>query len=427
MKIYLAKYFTNSFQLEVIILTTVYNRRFLFMLKGKKIILGVTGSIAAYKSAILIRLLKKSGAEVKVIMTPSAKDFISPLTLSTLSKNEVLYQLSTDISWANHVMLGRWADIMLIAPLSCNTLSKMAHGGCDNLLLAVYLSATCPVVVAPAMDEDMWIHKTTQNNIEKLKSVNNRIISVTNGELASGLIGEGRMAEPEEIIKWMNQYFSPSEQLLNKKILITAGPTYEAIDPVRFIGNHSSGKMGIALALEFKSRGAEVDLVIGPSSENIPHGIHTLKVKSAEEMYEACVSFFPHCDIAVLSAAVADYMPVITEKQKIKKTGDTLFIELKKTPDILNQLGKIKTSKQFLVGFALETTNEKENALKKLASKQADMMILNSLNDAGAGFGHNTNKITIFDKAEHEYHFDIKSKSEVASDIVNTIISITNA
>ncbi|MEO5942064.1 MAG: bifunctional phosphopantothenoylcysteine decarboxylase/phosphopantothenate--cysteine ligase CoaBC [Ferruginibacter sp.] len=397
------------------------------MLKGKKIILGITGSIAAYKAVLIVRLLVKAGAEVKVIMTPASTDFITPLTLSTLSKNEVLSQLSDNISWANHVMLGRWADMMIIAPLSCNTLSKMANGACDNLLLAVYLSATCPVVVAPAMDEDMWQHPTTKQNISKLKSFGNHIVPVSNGELASGLSGDGRMNEPSNIISWIEDFFSQSKQLAGKKVLVTAGPTFEAIDPVRFIGNHSSGKMGIALAEEFKKRGAEVLLVTGPVSEHIPGNIETVRVTSAEEMLEQCMCVFGTMDIVVMAAAVADYTIEKPASQKIKKDSTTLSIELKKTTDILKTMGTKKYPGQFLVGFALETTNEKENALKKLESKNADMIILNSLNDKDAGFGHSTNKITIFDKKANEYPFDTKSKKELASDIINTIISISHA
>jgi len=393
------------------------------MLKGKKIIVGITGSIAAYKSALLVRLLAKAGAEIKVIMTPSACNFISPLTLSTLSKNEVLLELSDNNSWANHVMLGRWADIMLIAPLSCNTLSKMVNGGCDNLLLAVYLSATCPVVVAPAMDEDMWHHPGTIENIRKLISFSNHVIPVENGELASGLTGEGRMAEPEQVISWLQNYFQQSRQLSGKKVLITAGPTYEAIDPVRFIGNHSSGKMGIALAEECLKRGADVTLVIGPSSEELPAAIKIIRVKSAAEMFDACVPLFSKSNIAIMCAAVTDYMPVSMAKEKIKKTKDTITIELKRTPDILKKLGELKKESQMLVGFALETNNEKEYALKKLKSKNADMIVLNSLNDPGAGFGYNTNKISIFDKKGKEYHFDTRPKHLIAADIVNTIIN----
>ena len=397
------------------------------MLKGKKIILGVTGSIAAYKSALIVRLLVKAGADVKVIMTPAANDFITPLTLSTLSKNEVLSQLSDNISWANHVMLGRWADIMLIAPLSCNTLSKMANGMCDNLLLAVYLSATCTVVVAPAMDDDMWHHPSTIANILKIESFNNKVIDVNNGELASGLSGEGRMSEPEEIIEWLNIFFKQSQQLAGKKVLITAGPTFEAIDPVRFVGNHSSGKMGIALAEEFRNRGAEVSLIIGPGTEKLPEGLNITKVKSAAEMFDACTTVFTKMDMVVMAAAVADYTPVETAQQKIKKNNDRIILELKKTPDILKKLGEMKTANQLVVGFALETNNEKEYALKKLQSKNADMIVLNSLNEKGAGFGHSTNKITIFDKRGGEHNFTTKSKKEIAADIINTIISFTHA
>lgn len=396
---------------------------FLVMLKGKKILVGVTGSIAAYKMATTVRLLIKAGAEVKVIMTPSAVNFISPLTLSTLSKHEVLHQLADNSSWANHVMLGRWADIMLIAPLSCNTLSKMATGACDNLLLAVYLSATCPVVVAPAMDEDMWHHPSTQKNIETIRSYNNQVIPVNNGELASGLSGDGRMAEPEEIVNWLNDFFFKHKALAGKKVLITAGPTYEAIDPVRFIGNASSGKMGIALADELNKRGAVVTLVLGPSSQKIPAGVEVVNVRSAQEMYDACVQRFEQMDWAIMSAAVADYKPASVADQKIKKKADTLQLELVKTPDILKQLGSMKKSGQCLVGFALETNNEKEYALKKLESKNADLIVLNSLNDAGAGFGYDSNKITIFDKKGGEHFFDTKPKVAVAADIINTIIS----
>lgn len=396
------------------------------MLKGKKILIGVTGSIAAYKIAWLVRLLIKAEAEVKVIMTPSATGFISPLTLSTLSKNEVLHQLADNSSWANHVMLGRWADIMLIAPLSCNTLSKMATGACDNLLMAVYLSATCPVVVAPAMDDDMWHHPTTGKNLEYLRSFNNHIIPVRNGELASGLTGDGRMAEPEEIMEWLTLFFRNKRELLGKKVLITAGPTYEAIDPVRFLGNASSGKMGIALARELTNRGADVTLVLGPSSEKVNGNIALIRVTSAEDMYSACLRHFEKADWAIMSAAVADYTPVKKEEKKIKKDEETFNLELIKTPDILKKLGEIKKDHQCLVGFALETHNEKENARKKLQSKNADLIVLNSLNDEGAGFGHDTNKITIFDKNGGEFYFETKTKSAVASDIIDTIIKYTH-
>lgn len=393
------------------------------MLNGKKILLGITGSIAAYKSVYLVRHLIKAGAEVKVIMTPSAADFVSPLTLSTLSKTPVLKDLFDEQSWSNHVMLGRWADLMLIAPLSCNTLAKMANGQCDNLLLAVYLSATCPVAVAPAMDEDMWHHAATKSNLSRVESFGNKIIPVGKGELASGLHGEGRMAEPEEIIDYISRSFFLPGKLSGKKALVTAGPTYEHIDPVRFIGNHSSGKMGLAIALELSRQGASVTLVLGPVALNIPEGVMKfVKVTSAEEMYNACNSLFDESDITVMAAAVADYTAIEAAPQKIKKKEETLLIELKKTKDILKALGERKREGQVLVGFALETNNEKTHALEKLSKKNADMIILNSLNDTGAGFGHDTNKITIFDKNGSEYRFDMKSKQEVAKDIVDTII-----
>jgi phosphopantothenoylcysteine decarboxylase/phosphopantothenate--cysteine ligase len=394
------------------------------MLKGKKILIGITGSIAAYKIPVLLRLLIKAGAEVKIIMTEASKSFVSPLTLSTLSGNKVLTDLSQDDSWTNHVMLGRWADIMLFAPLSCNTLSKMASGLCDNLLTAVYLSSTCPVVVAPAMDEDMWHHPSTKNNLNKLMSYGNKLIPVESGELASGLIGEGRMAEPEKIVEWLNNFFLMSQQLAGISALVTAGPTYESIDPVRFIGNRSTGKMGLAIAEELEKRGAVVTLVLGPSTLTVPANINLVKVTSAEEMYNACISAFKDTDIAIMSAAVADYTPVEIAEKKIKKSGDILTVTLKKTKDILKHLGSIKTKDQFLVGFALETNNEKAYALKKLKEKNADMVVLNSLNDPGAGFGYDSNKITIFDKKGGEHLFSVKSKKEVAIDIVNAIIQV---
>ncbi len=397
-------------------------------LAGKKIVLGVTGSIAAYKSVQLVRLLIKEGAEVKVIITPAAKDFVSPLVLSTLSKNKVSVDFFNDDSWSNHVELGRWADLMLIAPLSCNTLAKMAHGICDNLLLSVYLSSVCPVMVAPAMDEDMWKHPSTQRNIETVKSYGNIVIPVAAGELASGLIGEGRMAEPEEITANVIRFFLSSKQLAGIKVLVTAGPTFEPIDPVRFIGNRSSGKMGIAIAEEFRKRGAEVILVLGPSTEKIYNEIdEVIRVETAEEMFNTCIKKFPLVDVAVMSAAVADYTPVNVAEEKIKKNNQSLQIELKETKDILKSLGSIKKEGQILVGFALETNNEKENALKKLQSKNADLIVLNSLQDEGAGFGLNTNKITIFDKKGNETSFSIKKKSEVAADIIDTIKTLIDA
>jgi len=395
------------------------------MQEGKKILLGITGSIAAYKSAFLVRQLVQAGADVRVIMTPSATDFISKLTISTLSKNKVLVDLFDEDSWANHVMLGRWADLMLIAPLSCNTLSKMAHGQCDNLLLAVYLSATCPVVVAPTMDEDMWHHPATKENIQKLIEFGNKVIPVDKGELASGLVGDGRMAEPANIIKFIEDNYFASKSLSGKKAFVSAGPTYEPLDPVRFIGNHSTGKMGLAIAEELYIRGAEVTLIMGPSSINLPeNGIRSIRVNTAEEMYEACTKEFDASDIAVMAAAVADYTPVEVAANKIKKTSGELVIELKKTKDILKSLGEKKSSEQVLVGFALETNNERKYALEKLKSKNADMVVMNSLNDKGAGFGTDTNKITIFDKSGKEASYELMSKKEVAKNIVDTIIQL---
>jgi phosphopantothenoylcysteine decarboxylase / phosphopantothenate---cysteine ligase len=396
------------------------------MLTNKKILIGVTGSIAAYKIPVLVRQLVKAGAEVKVIMTAASKNFVSPLTLSTVAKNPVLADIAENDSWANHVMLGRWADVFVIAPLSCNSLAKMANGLCDNLLMAVYLSATCPVVVAPAMDEDMWKHSSTKHNLDKLSSYGNLIIPVESGELASGLTGEGRMAEPETIVGWLKDFFKKKDELKGKKALVTAGPTYEAIDPVRFIGNHSSGKMGLAIANELSLRGAEVTLVLGPSSLKIQGGLKVITVKSAGEMLTVCLAEFADKDITVMSAAVADYTPVTMSDEKIKKTSEIFSIELKKTIDILKELGARKNAGQLLVGFALETNNEKEYALGKLSSKNADMIVLNSLNDSGAGFGYDTNKITIFDRTGKEYAFDTKTKKEVATDIVNTIIKYSN-
>src|SRR5688572_11311092 len=350
------------------------------MLNGKKIVLGVSGSIAAYKSAVLVRLLVKEGAEVKVIMTPSAHDFITPLTLSTLSKNPVLTQFVKDESgqWNNHVDLGLWADAMVIAPASANTLAKMANGLCDNLLLAVYLSARCPVFFSPAMDLDMLQHPATKSNIEKLINFGNRIIEPGFGELASGLTGLGRMAEPEQIIDQLNAFLRDSNKLQGKTVLVTAGPTHEAIDPVRFIGNHSSGKMGFAIAEALADEGAKVNLVTGPTQQHTEHPrINVKAVVSAEEMFEACNKLFPTADITVLSAAVADYKPSAKVDQKIKKKDDTLVIELTRTRDIAASLGKLKHNGQVIVGFALETEEEHSNAVKKLESKNFDMIILN--------------------------------------------------
>lgn len=396
------------------------------MFKGKKILLCVTGSIAAYKAVILLRMLIKSEAEVKVIMTQAAKDFVSPLTFSTLSKNKVLSDLFEEETWANHVLLGRWADIILVSPASCNTISKMANGICDNLLMAVYLSATTPVLIAPAMDEDMWNHPATKNNIEILKKHGNEVLHVNDGELASGLIGKGRMAEPEEIIHYLDNFFSFKLSLKGKIALITAGPTYEAIDPVRFIGNHSSGKMGISIAQELVEKGAEVNLIIGPSSINIPGRINTIHITSADEMYEATFKFFNKSDIIVMAAAVADYTPENPSKEKIKKHDEGLTLQLTKTKDILAKAGELKTKNQILVGFALETENGKENAIKKMSVKNVDLIVLNSLTDEGAGFGYSTNKISIFEKNGVEHHFEKKLKEDVALDIVNAIINYRN-
>ena len=397
----------------------------IFMLKGKKILLGISGSIAAYKAIFLTRLFIKAGAEVKVLLTPSARDFVTPLTLSTLSKNPVLSEIFNEEQWENHVMLGRWADVMIIAPLSCNTLSKMANGLCDNLLMAVYLSAICPVVVAPAMDEDMWHHPSTQANLEKIKSFGNHIIPVNSGELASGLIGEGRMAEPGEICQFIESFLQPSLSLKGKNALVTAGPTHEPLDPVRFIGNHSSGKMGIAIAHELKKRGAAVTLVLGPIQQSFElDGLSVISINTAEEMYRACTTAFKNADITIMAAAVADYTPVKTESSKIKKKDDMLTLELNKTKDILKSLGEVKSTNQVLVGFALETDSARQHAIEKLNAKKADMIVLNSMTDKGAGFGGDTNKVTIFDKSGAEWQFDTKSKQDVAKDIVNTIIDV---
>lgn len=395
------------------------------MLAGKKIIIGITGSIAAYKIPFIVRQLIKAGAEVKVIMTPASTGFVSKLTLSTLSKNPVLVDLFDEQGWANHVELGRWADLMLIAPLSCNTLSKMATGQCDNLLLAVYLSAVCPVMVAPAMDEDMWHHRNTKKNLETVSENGNIVLDVAHGELASGLIGQGRMAEPEEIVAAIEHFFQAHSQLKGKKALVTAGPTYEAIDPVRFIGNHSSGKMGYAIAEELANRGAEVTLVSGPVSIRSKNKkIKLVPVTSADEMYTNCINNYASYDIAIMAAAVADYTPSAAANQKIKKADDELTITLKKTKDILASLGKAKSNRQILVGFALETENEKANARKKLTEKNADLIVLNSLKDEGAGFGHDTNKVTLFFKNGTEKQMELKSKSASAKDIVDAIIEI---
>lgn len=398
-------------------------------MKGKRIILGVCGSIAAYKSAHLTRLLVKTGAEVKVVMTQSAHDFITPLTLSTLTRNPVLTDFIKDASgtWNNHVELGLWADALVIAPASANTLAKMAHGLCDNLLLAVYLSARCPVFFAPAMDLDMLQHPATKKNIETLTTYGNHLIQPTYGELASGLTGIGRMAEPEEIVTHLSAVFRSNQRLKGKKVLVTAGPTHEAIDPVRFISNHSSGKMGFAIAEVLADEGADVNLVTGPTQQHTSHpGISVKHVTTAREMLDACTGFFDDADITVLSAAVADYRPLEAAKQKIKKKDQDLSLTLTKTDDIAATLGTRKHNGQIIVGFALETEEEEKNALKKLEAKNFDLIVLNSLNDTGAGFGHDTNKVTLFD-GKQKNTFELKSKKEVAKDIVEAIIQKIHA
>ncbi|MEI6815515.1 MAG: bifunctional phosphopantothenoylcysteine decarboxylase/phosphopantothenate--cysteine ligase CoaBC [Bacteroidota bacterium] len=395
-------------------------------MRGKKIILGVTGSIAAYKAAYLVRLLVKSGAEVKVVMTHSAKDFITPITLSTLSKNPCYIDFVNGANgeWNNHVELALWADFMLIAPASANTIGKMANGLCDNLLLATYLSGRCPVYIAPAMDEDMWKHPSTKKNMETLASFGNIIIQPQDGELASGLMGEGRMDEPENILAFLQKELDKTRLLMNKKVLVTAGPTYESIDPVRFIGNHSSGKMGFAIAEELARQGAEVTLISGPTSMEINNpDINLIKIVSAEEMYKACLNSFKTADITVMAAAVADYSPSEQSSKKIKKKVQKIEIKLSPTKDILYELGKLKNKKQFLCGFALETENGIDNAKLKLKRKNLDMIVLNSLSDVGAGFQTSTNKISIINSSNKIINFGLKDKKQVAVDIVNHIIN----
>jgi phosphopantothenoylcysteine decarboxylase/phosphopantothenate--cysteine ligase len=395
---------------------------------GKNILLGVTGSISAYKSADLCRLLVKSGANVKVIMTKAATDFISPLTLSTLSKNPVgLSMINDDHSWNNHVELGLWADLLVVAPASANTIAHFAGGLCDSLLDAVYLSARCPVMIAPAMDHDMYLHESTQLNLALLMERNNLIVGPANGELASGLVGEGRLEEPQKILEAINDFFAIDLPLKGKKVLITAGPTREPIDPVRFISNHSTGKMGVAIASKLMEEGAEVHLVCGPLQVQIPAGIYAYKVDSAAQMLDHCLRLFPLMDAAILSAAVADYTPTTVATEKVKKKSNDWNLELTKTIDIASELGKLKTNKQFLVGFALETNNEIENALDKLKKKNLDFIVLNSLRDEGAGFGSDTNKITILDTNNNQTDFPLKLKSEVATDIVAKLTELLHA
>jgi len=397
------------------------------VLSGKKILLGVSGGIAAYKTATLVRLFIKAGAHVQVIMTPASKDFVTPLTLSTLSKNPVhstFYNEEDDnAQWNNHVELGLWADLMLIAPATANTLAKMANGNCDNLLIATYLSAKCPVYFAPAMDLDMYKHPSTVSSFSLLHKYGNIMIPAETGELASGLSGEGRMAEPENIIAFLERDLESKLPLRGKKILITAGPTYEAIDPVRFIGNHSSGKMGFDIAKSAANLGASVTLITGPTHLVIQNSnINLIRVTSAQEMYEACHQHFNNTDVAICAAAVADYKPKFVANQKIKKSEAALAIELEKTKDILASLGQIKQN-QFLIGFALETENEIENAKLKIQKKNLDLIVLNSLQDEGAGFAKPTNKITFIDKNFAIEAMPLKSKEAVADDIISKVIS----
>ena len=400
------------------------------MLKGKKVLLAITGSIAAYKSAELVRLLIKQGSSVRVLMTPSSINFVTPLTLSTLSKSPVLSDFTDKetSNWNNHVDLALWADLMIIAPLTANTLAKMVNGECDNLVLATYLSAKCPAYFAPAMDLDMYKHPSTMRNIKKLQDHNSILIPSGFGELASGLNGEGRMAEPFEIIKAINDHLLLNSPLYNKKVLVTAGPTYEPIDPVRYIGNRSSGKMGCLIARNFAEKGAFVDLVLGPSSINYEHpNLNIHKIETCAEMYNKVDQLFSNNHISVFAAAVSDYSPLNFSAQKIKKDSDSLVLNLKKNTDILSTMSKKRSKDQYIVGFALETENETENAIKKLKEKKLDMIVLNSLNNKGAGFELDTNKITIIEKDNSVIDFDLKNKKEVANDLVNEIIKKYNA
>jgi phosphopantothenoylcysteine decarboxylase/phosphopantothenate--cysteine ligase len=397
------------------------------MLKGKHIIIGVSGGIAAYKAANLTRLFVKKGAEVKIIMTPTAKEFITPLTLATLSKNPILVDFYNPENgdWNSHVDLGLWADAFVIAPATANSMGKMAHAIADNLLITTYLSARCPVFLAPTMDLDMFQHPANKTNIATLKSYGNHIIEPGTGELASGLVGKGRMAEPEEIIVFLEKYFENTQDFIGKNILITAGPTHEMIDPVRFIGNYSTGKMGYALAEELTLRGAHITLISGPVNLSTQHpNIELIKVKSATQMHKACLNAFPTQDAAIMVAAVADYMPTNQANEKIKKQAQTLTLELAPTPDIAASLGKIKKPNQKLIGFALETNNEEQNALEKLKRKNFDFIVLNSLNDADSGFGTDTNKITIITRNGEKKPFDLKQKNQVAQDICNELLKL---
>lgn len=396
------------------------------MMKGKKIVLGITGSIAAYKAAVLTRLLIKKGAEVQIVITPAGKEFITPITLSALTSKPVISEFFSqrDGTWHSHVDLGLWADAMLIAPATASTIGKMAHGIADNMLITTYLSMKAPVFVAPAMDLDMFAHPATQHNLDILRSYGNHIIEPTAGELASHLVGKGRMEEPENIVAALESFFQKNSSMAGKKILITAGPTYEKIDPVRFIGNYSSGKMGYALAEECAARGAEVTLVSGPVNLSVNHpNINRIDVESAEQMYNACMSHYPTSDAGILCAAVADFTPECVADKKIKREKDDLTLNLKPTHDIAAALGKIKTDSQRLVGFALETNDETAHAQDKLKRKNFDFIVLNSLNDKGAGFRCDTNKITIIDSRKAE-EYPLKTKKEVAADIIDKLDSI---
>ena len=401
------------------------------MLTGKKILLGITGSIAAYKIPLLVRLLKKDGADVRVVMTPSAKDFVTPLTLSTLRGNPVLTHGFDEETgkWESHVELGLWADLFVVAPASANTMAKMAYGIADNYLLTVCLSAKCPIMFAPAMDLDMYKHPATQHNIKTLIERGCIFVAPSSGELASGLCGEGRMEEPQKIYEKIKSFFQTKQNFKGKKVLITAGPTYEAIDPVRFIGNHSSGLMGIEIARAFADQGAEVTLVLGPSNISVnKNNVNVLPVTSAKEMYDAVMAMFPKTDIAVLSAAVADFRPEMVADQKIKKNpdNDTFIIKLVKTEDILKSVGKVRTDNQTSVGFALETENGLENAKKKLHTKNIDLIVLNEMNESGVGFKTKTNKVSIITKDDNVTTYELKPKNEVALDILNAIYQYTN-
>ena len=401
------------------------------ILRGKNILIGISAGIAAYKTASLVRLFVKSGAHVRVVMTPSAKEFVTPLTLSTLSDHPVLSDFTDENDdnavWNNHVELGLWADLFIVAPATANTLSKIASGNSDNFLIATYLSAKCPVYFAPAMDLDMYKHPTTKNALDKLQSYGNILIPSAFGELASGLVGMGRMAEPETIVETIEQHLLEGLPLYGKKILVTAGPTHEAIDPVRYIGNHSSGRMGFEIANTAAQLGAEVILISGPTHyKALYDSIQTIPITSARDMYDAAHQYFKDVDAAILSAAVADYRPKFPAVSKLKKKSSSLVLELEKTEDVLASLGEIK-EKQLLIGFALETENEVANAIKKLKAKNLDLIILNSLNDDGAGFGGSTNKISIIDKDLNQTNYPLKSKSEVADDIINELIKRVHA